>query len=356
MTRRRLLTGLFALAASLAVIGVEMSGRPAPLLRSYQVWLGANAIAHLPARVAFIQIKPPAGAISALDAALVLRAVERFKPAGAVFLNPVAHDSSLQLLEARLMDCRFPVIFTASRDLKSMAQVRASDRLAVASAGASAAPGGAPAGAGIGTFEDGFAPLAVRAGGKVVASNVFAAFLAGSRISAQAVTGSIPGALHAGASRFPVRADGSARINPSAPPLVESIALDDLMVRTERSERGIISPDLEEFFRGRVVACGIGESGARGAIALAAVMNELLELPAPAWSGFVLALVAASLPWWRMPRFERVAWAVIAAAVWALLAIAFYQEYRVIVPLSVSLLLPLIAGLLALGDRAIKRN
>ncbi len=348
--RLLLAPGLFVV--SLAVLWIESTGVAIPLKREYRLWLGANALKAPPLQATFVPIGNSDETVTALDAALVLRAVERFNPQSVVFLNPIAADTNRPLLESKLRDARFPVIFSATSGLIPLANVSASDRVTEVVAGSWSAPGTASAGAWINQPAVGTAQLAVRLGTSVAPSAAFLAALTRADVAPPAVTGTIPGSLQAASRVYPVRADGSALVNPAAERLIETMPFDELMVQIERSEQGRISPGLQDQFSDRVVAVGSVAAGIAGAVALAAIENGLLEKLAPWWVAPLFALVAASLPWWGRKRFDRFVWAVIAGTVWILLALAFYQEFRVVLPLSLSLILPLFAAGIAFFKRA----
>jgi hypothetical protein len=183
--------------------------------------------------------------------------------------------------------------------------------------------------------------IAARQGDRAVASNVLRFSMAVDGASVANVTGKFPGSINAGSIYCPVDASGCARIHPLAASFVDRIAFDQLMLKTERSEQGAIGAGLDRLFRGRLIA--VQTANGTDAIRLAALRNGLTECPPPIWltAGFVLLVV--TLPWWRGGRGHRVALALGVSCAAALLALAVYQEWRILLPLAAVALLPLLA-------------
>jgi hypothetical protein len=175
-----------------------------------------------------------------------------------------------------------------------------------------------------------------RQGARAVASNVLCLAMEQAKVS-----GKIPGTLQIGSLSVPVDAGGFAEINPLAHDYVERISLGQLMLQTERSERGSISTILDAKFRGKLVAVQSG--GRQGAEGVAAIRNRLTECSAPIEVSIACVLLAATLPWWSGDRRMRAVLAFMALCGWALLALAIYQEFQIAAPLLPVVLLPVLA-------------
>ncbi len=129
--------------------------------------------------------------------------------------------------------------------------------------------------------------------------------------------------------------------NPIAARWVERIPFDRLMLRAERSERGEITADLDNLFRGREIA--VQMAGAAGAVDLAAARNGLVETPPRPELSWVAVALAGSLPWWRGGRLHRALAALGVACAWLLLAFAIHPQSHLVLPLAAMLSLPLLA-------------
>ncbi len=117
---------------------------------------------------------------------------------------------------------------------------------------------------------------------------------------------------------------------------VRTISFDRLMVRTERSERGEVNADLDGLFRQRRVVV-------RGAHAAEPLRLAGITPGGSIVFGVVAVMLAASLPWWRFSRANRVLAAVAAACAWLLLALAVWQEFGLVAPVAAVAVLPLLA-------------
>ncbi|MDD5199529.1 MAG: hypothetical protein PHC88_06960 [Terrimicrobiaceae bacterium] len=331
--RRRLWALLFAvIAAAAAWFEGGPFGSPG------RAWLGASGLPSNPETIAAVEVPATAErGIGALDAALVLRAVLRFAPKGIAFLDPIASGDGMPLLTSKLGDAKLPVVFTANAGgivLPDITIAPGVPRLPVIPA---AVPPGhsvgcaAPSGPGV---------LVIgRSADRAVPSSALQLLLDVDR--GPTLSGKVPGMIRGGMIVAPVNVAGRSAVNSLAARFVERISLDRLLVRTEQSERGEIVADLSNLFRDRLIAVEIAGGG--GAIGLAALRDNLADAEAPpAWSGFGVLLVA-SLPWWRQSRMNRMLAALAAACGWLLLAMALYQQFRIVIPLSVAPLLPLLA-------------
>jgi hypothetical protein len=109
------------------------------------------------------------------------------------------------------------------------------------------------------------------------------------------------------------------------PDSVPSISFDGLMVRTERSERGEVSLDLDGLFRNRAVL--VERTGGGGVAQM--IPEEPWARPVWKWSS---VLLAASLPWWPFGRVERGLIALGVGCGWGLLGMALQQELGVALP------------------------
>lgn len=332
--RRRLWAVLFAaIAAAAARFEGGPSGAPG------RAWLGASGLRSNPEAVTVVEINPPAGGgrIGALDAALVLRAVLRFAPKGIAFLDPIASGDSMALLSSKLGDANVPVVFTANAGGTALPEVAIASGVPRLPAIPAAVPRGhsvgcaAPSGPGV---------LVIgRSADHAVPSSALRLLIEIDQTPN--VRGRVPGVIRAGRIVAPVNLAGRSAVNPLAARFVERISLDRLLVRTEQSERGEIVADLSNLLRDRLIAVEI--AGGRGALGLAALRDNLADEEAsPAWAALGV-LLAASLPWWRQSRMNRVLGALGAGCAWLLLAMALYQQFRILIPLSVAPLLPLLA-------------
>ena len=330
---------LAAIAAGAAWHDASPAG--APIRDEFRGWLAANALPVQTEEITAIEMSPPAKDIRPLDAALVLRAVLRYAPRAIVFLDPIGADADPTLLASKLSEAKIPVVLTANKRLEPLPAVAITAALPPLEAETETVfRGDRPAGCALPVQQDEVL-IAARQGVEAVASNVVRASMLVDAVPPQAVRGRIPGLLHAGAMLVPASAGGRAKINSLTLRFVKSIEFDQLMLRTERSEQGAISVDLDMLFRGRLVA--IQNAGENGALGLAALRNRLAEASPPAGMEWLCVLLAASLPWWGGRRLDRALLALGVACVWALLALAIYQEFRIPLPLFGMMLLPLLA-------------
>jgi len=319
---------LGALAAAMIALGARPAARA-----FFTGWLGANAIPASPEKVAAIEV--PQDKISAMDAALILRAVLRYEPRGVSFLVPIQLDGKESLLAAKLAEAKTPVTFTSNDRPVPLPDVKVSSSLPPPRRLAAYVPRPCKAGAFI-PISSGKAAVVSRHGAHAVASNVLC-FAMGSAV----VSGSAPGSVQVGPRSIPVDAMGCTIINPVARNYVDTISFGQLMLQTERSESGSISTVLDSKFRGKLVA--VQAAGGHGAEGAAAMLNNLTERPAPFAASIACVLLAASLPWWSAVRKTRVALAFMACCGWALIALALYQEFQMVLPLLPAVMLPAFA-------------
>lgn len=333
---------LFALPVAIAGLLVFFESIPqgASMRDGFREWLAAGALPAEPETITVIELPPPGGNMPALDAALALRAVLRCQPRAVAFLDPIEPGEAEELLLSKLSDARLPVVFTANERLDPFPRVVVSGALPPFPPMKAAHPEGFAAG-GATAASHAVLCVAARQGGRAVASNVWQFCMTLDGVTAADVSGKIPGGLQAGATFSPVDAAGCARINPLAARYVRSVTLDQLMLRTERSERGEISADLTTLFQGRLVA--IQTAGENRALGLAALRNNLAESPFSAGVEWIGLLVVAMLPWWRSSRINRALFALGVSCAWLLLALAIYQEFRIAMPISIAVALPLLA-------------
>lgn len=337
---RRAVSAILVVALAALVVFFEDTPRGAPIRAGLSEWLAANSLPASPETVAVVELPPGRGTIRALDAALALRAILPCQPRAIVFLDPIAPGEADALLLSKLSDAKVPVVFTANERLDLLPQVVVSQALPSFPSTAAMLPEGHVAGGAM-AIPDAMLLIAARQGDRAVASNLWRFSMMVDGVSAANVTGKIPGRVQAGALVAPVDAAGRARINPLASRFVNGIAFDQLLLRTERREQGAISVDLDILFRGRLVA--VQNAGETRALGLAALRNRLAESPPPAgleWIGLVLV---ATLPWWRGSRVHRALLALGAGCAWVLMSLAIYEQSRVALPLSIMLLLPLLA-------------
>lgn len=206
----------------------------------YQEWVGVRAEEGGMTRV---EIDSTTGSeIEALDAALLLRAVEGFAPKAVVFADPVAGGGNDALLQSKLAGVKFPVVF---------------------------------AGRGRESIED---------------------------------LGTAEGA-------------------------VERVNFGDLMVEKVRSERGMIAPELDSLFRGRIVVCELAKPGE--AVAVRTSGENW-------WWGILPVIAVGSVPFWRGGRVDRLVVAVIFLGCWLLGALAMGPEFGVVLPVVAAVGLPVV--------------
>lgn len=320
-----------ALRLAVVTLAVALFVEPGPVGDTARKWM-TSAVSSAPSEtVTVIETEKPA---SALDAALALRAILRYQPKGIVFLDPITNLNGLPLLLSKLGDATQPITFTTNAGLPPLSGIR----IGAAASSLSGDGGFAPP-----DRSAGCEPSVVvgRSGKHAVASSPLALLLAVNHLSPAAARGAVPGTIHAGPVVAPVNAAGHATIDPLAVHAIERITLDRLMVRSERSEHGEITVDLDNLFHARLVA--VQAAGGSGATLLAALQTGLAESPAPPWAAYLGVLLAASLPWWRASRFHRCLLAVLATGWWLLIALAAWQEFHIVVPILPALLLPLLA-------------
>ena len=327
------------LVTALAAAATFLETRP-EIRSAASDWLASNALPGQPETIMAIEMDPPGPNITSLDAALLLRAVLRHSPKAVVFLDPVSTSADDPLLTSKLSEAKIPVVLTANENLQPLPAVAAFNPLPPLPPTGAVFQSANPAGC-VAPVAQTQVLLAAGSGGSVVPSNVWMACLAVDGVQPRAVDGRIPGWLRAGATYSPIDAAGRANINPQAAQYLKRMGFNQLMLRTERSEQGTISADLEGLFRGRIVAVQI--AGGNRALGLAAVRNDLADAAPPGWLGILAALPALTLPWWRGSRRNRALLALLPACGWLFLAPAIYHELRMPVPLLGMLLLPLLA-------------
>ncbi len=341
---------LLVVAIAAAAIFFEQSPRGTPIRRALGEWLAASTLPARPEIVTAIDLPAINGGMRALDAALILRAILRCGPRAIVFLVPIQPGEGVALLLSKLGDAKVPVVFTANERLPPLPRVAVSAALPSLPPLLAALPEGYAAGGARKTAGD-LVLVAARQADRAVASNAWQFCLTMDGISAENVTGKIPGSLQGATLFAPMDSLGCARINPLARRFVRHISLDQLMLRTERSEQGAIGVGLEDLFRGRLIA--VQYSGDGQAAGVAALRNRLAEIPSPANWEWIALLLVATLPWWPGSRIHRALFAVGVGCSWLLLALAIYQEFRIVLPISIALLLPLL-GLIPSRQRANK--
>jgi hypothetical protein len=334
--------GLALVFAIIAAAGILAEVR-SPAWPAIQAWMIANAGPTDPVPITVVEIGSSAqsGAIGSLDAALVLRSVLPYEPKGIVFLDPIARDSEASLLEAKLVDARTPVVFTSDRDLSPLPHVAATSTIPEVLPSRAWVPAGFSAGCERAASGQQVA-LVGREGERAVPSNVLRFFLAANGVPLNSVHGAVPGILQAGKYALPVDAGGWSIFEPRAARLLGRITFSDLLLRTEHSEEGEISTDLDAMFRSRVIAVQL--AGGMQPDGLAALFNHLLTTGTVSlWLVLAGAVLAASLPWWSVRRRDRVLLALIASCWWVLLGLALFAEFALAAPLSVAVLLPIMA-------------
>jgi hypothetical protein len=314
-----------------------------PAWPAIQAWMVANAGPSAPVPITVVEIgsSAPSGAIGCLDAALILRSVLPYEPKGVVFLDPIVRDNDAPLLEAKLGDARTPVTFTSESGLAPLPHVAAISTIPMVSPSRAWVPARFPAGCERAASGRQVA-LVGREGDRAVPSNVLRFFLAANGVALDSVHGTVPGILHAGKYSLAVDAEGWSSFEPRAARLVGRITFSDLLLRTEHSEEGEISTDLDTMFRNQVVAVQL--AGGMQPDGLAALFNHLLTTGTVSL-GLALAgiMIAISLPWWAPRRRDRVILALIVSCSWLLLALALFGEFALAAPLSVAFLLPILA-------------
>jgi hypothetical protein len=330
---------VFVILTAVAVLAEVHS----PAWPAIQSWMIANGgpTQREPITVVEIGSSAQPGMISSLDAALILRSVFPYEPKGVVFLDPIARDNGAPLLEAKLGDARAPVVFTGDSDLSPLPHVALTSSVPQVQPLRTWVPGGFPAGCERAASGRQIA-LVGQTAGRVAPSNVLRFFLAANGVALASVRGTVPGILCAGEYSLPVDAAGWSSFEPRAAQFLERITLSDLLLRTEHSEEGEISTDLDTIFRSRVVAVQL--AGGMQPNGLAALFNHLLTTttvsPALSLAGII---IVASLPWWAARRRDRVILGLIASCFWVLLALALFAEFALAAPMAVAFLLPLLA-------------
>jgi hypothetical protein len=331
---RRPFAALLFLAVTAAAVVFEASPAGAPVRHFFARGLGENAISPQPAVVAAIEVPQPF--ITSLDAALVLRAVSRYEPAAVAFLVPLRFDGNESLFATKLAELKMPVLFTSNDRPEPLPGVTVSPEVPHLARLAAYVPRGYAAGGAVET-SSGRVTLVARLGARAVASNVLCLAARTAK-----VTGNVPGELEIDAMTVPVDEAGCAHINPLAADYVDGISFGQLMLQTERSESGSISTALDVKFRGRLVA--VQATGGSAAAGVAAMLNHILERPAPLAPAIFCMLVAASLPWWRGVRHVRILLAIGVCSAWLLFVLAIYQQFQMPLPVLPMLLLPLLAA------------
>lgn len=329
---------LLAILAAASITLERVPSRPQTEIRR---WLGANTLPATPEIIVSIQCAAPNGLLSPLDAALVLRAVERFRPAGIAFLAPIARSADAPLLISRIRDATVPLVFTGAGNLPALMHVTVDSTDASIASGDFVEPPRHLIGAASSKVREG-AFVAGVATGVAVPSSGFLFLLEIKRESPARVTGSIPGTLRGDGLIAPIHADGFSQINPLASSCIHVTKLDDILLAVERAERGEISPALEQMFRNRLVVVEATES--ISGLGFAALKNGLAEgVGLPWWSAAVVVAIASTLPWWAARRRERLVLALAASLTWALLALGIYQEFRIVAPIAFVAWLPVFA-------------
>lgn len=329
----------FVIVATVAILA-EVRSPAWPVIQS---WMVANAGPPKPEPITVVEIGSSAqsGMIGSLDAALVLRSIFPYEPQGVVFLDPIARDNDASLLEAKLGDARVPVVFTGDSGLSPLPHVALASSIPLVQPSRAWIPAGFPAGCERAASGQQVA-LMGRSGERVVPSNVLRFFLAAKGLPLDSVRGAAPGILEVGKYSFPVDAGGLSSFEPRAARLLERIAYSDLLLRTEHSEEGEISTDLDATFRSRVIAVQL--AGGMQPEGLAALFNHLLTTASVSpWLSLAGLVIAASLPWWGVRRRDRMVLALIVGCSWVLLALALFGEFALAAPMSIAFLLPLMA-------------
>lgn len=352
--RRWVLTLGFA-AIGIAAIFFEATPFARPVGNEMRRWLAGQTLERESVAVTEVRFAGDGESIPALDAVLLIRAVERFAPRMIVFLNPIKPDSSASILRSRLSEVKVPIVFCGIDGVPKLPRVSATDSIAPAVSVEMLEPVSWPAGAFVSS--PGSVTLLARLGRGIVPTVTLQSALVVRDEAPGALEGSAPGFLHAGGWLSPVDAKGATESNPLAGALTSSVELEDILLRVERGEQGEIDLSLEGMIRGKVLAaCVTGDPGG-GGIGVAAVCNRLTERVNPPWLAVVAVLVVASLPWWPGTRGERLLWAVAASLLWVLLALGIYQEFRLVASWAVVPLMPLLALLLFfIGNRADRRR
>lgn len=331
------------LLAIVATASIALEHAPIGPQIAIRRWLGANAVPATPEVIVSIQCNSANGLLTPLDAALVLRAVERFRPAGIAFLAPITRSADMALLLSRIENATVPLVFTGTKNIPILTQVEGISSDAPIATGDFVEPPRHPAGAAASKDGNG-AFVAGIADGRAVPSSGFLFLLPIAHESPARVTGSIPGTLRAGDLLAPIDAHGFSRINPLATSCLRIAHLDDILLGIERAERGAISPALERMFRNRLVV--VEAAGGSAGIGVAALKNGLVEtVGLPLWGSVAAVLVAATLPWWAARRRDRVILALAAAVTWVLIALGIYQEFRIVAPVAFTAWLPIAATL-----------
>lgn len=338
----RISSAIVIAAISLAAIFFETGPQGASVRAASTEWLAANALPKHPEKVTAIEVASNGGKMSALDAALVLRAILRYQPKGLAFLAPIAAGGESALLASKLEDAKLPVVFTSGGPLVPLPNVSFTAALPeFNSAGQDIfVPDGFPAGAML-PASPGRAAICARQEKQAIPSGTWRFCMAVENTPPAGVTGHAPGWIQAGAALVSVDAAGCANLNSFARNYVEPIALPQLALQTERSEQGLIGAALDGLFRERLVVVQFADSDS--AEAVAALRNRLADLPAPLSISLAVALLAASLPWWSSRRPQRALLALIAGCGLLLLALAIYSEFRLALPLLGIVILPALA-------------
>lgn len=340
--KRIIAAAVFAILG-LGALALELLPFANPARMALREWFGANALPATPEKIVAIQCKTIDAGIAPLDAALVLRAIERFKPAGVVFLAPIANGADAPLLLSKLHHLPMPVVFTGSGNLPVLPGVTVTSTDVTIAETNAIEPAGQLFGAAP-ERTNGEVFVVGAESGRAVPSTALLFLLTVSHESLLRVSGSIPGTIRAGSLVAPVNREGFSASNPIAGNLVQSIPLDDLLLRIERAERGEISPALQMLLWDRLVV--VEPSNSTLATGFAALRNGLVEESTVPVSAVVAGVVLfATFPWWARRRLDRFVLALLAAFTWALLALGLYQEFRVVSPVLFVALLPVIAWL-----------
>ncbi len=122
------------------------------------------------------------------------------------------------------------------------------------------------------------------------------------------------------------------------PPPISRLALDQLLLRVERTEQGLPDAELDALFRGRPVYVET-----EGGTLTPRVATRVIPSRHVGWPGWLGALLVASLPWWRVGGLNRFLVATAVASGWVLGVIGLQAQWNLVIPFAFTPLLPLLA-------------
>jgi hypothetical protein len=344
MTRMRVIRAAVVAIAGVGLFLADRSGRFEEIEGGYREWLGAGDAKWTPARVTVIDAQRPGAEerIAGIDVALFLRAVLRLQPSYVIMASPIEPGDDAALVAGVLDRAGWPaerVVFCSGPEAARLGGIRLKDGFAVEVAAAGYLPENFPSGAASAAVASGAGwkmRTVVAEGGTAVATVALTALLQREEVTAGSVDGAVPGLMTVGARRVvPVELDGMTFVRRVPERNVATATLDDLLLMTERSEKGMLSALLPSLMSNRVVVLMAGGNAGEFGQAMAGLLSGLLFRHTPMAVGVAVVLGGVLLAWyWRGSAMNAALMAVCLLSVWLLQALAWVVEFQTILPLA----------------------